>query len=307
MPFLRRPANHAPAAAPRRRRGFTLIQLLVVLGIAALLMSLALPAIMRARKSAKRTAMFFQLQMISSALDAYKADFNVYPPVDTNPLHPVGDNGAFALCRALIAPAPAGGTTPNLYDHRDGPGFKMAATGGKVYGPYLQPDNFRIGYAVNNAGAFELTAPGTSFTNADYARLVIADQTGAPILYCPALPAKPRFGMPTVYLVERQTSVGPTATVYYDLDKMLGLAALTTPQMTDFRGLVRQPGETDDTKLTTDLKTQLGADANGQVATLQQASVSTPYLLWSAGADARFGKVGGAANTDDVLLTDLGQ
>lgn len=63
------------------RRGFTLIELLVVIAIVALLISLLLPAIKRARELGRRTQCGSNLHQLHVAMAAYAGDNEgIYPP-----------------------------------------------------------------------------------------------------------------------------------------------------------------------------------------------------------------------------------
>ncbi|MGA2443166.1 MAG: prepilin-type N-terminal cleavage/methylation domain-containing protein, partial [Tepidisphaeraceae bacterium] len=61
------------------RKAFTLVELLVVIGIIAVLAGLLLPAVNHMRRSAQITGQKADFQTIAAALESYKADFGDYP------------------------------------------------------------------------------------------------------------------------------------------------------------------------------------------------------------------------------------
>jgi prepilin-type N-terminal cleavage/methylation domain-containing protein len=84
-------ANTKQPAATRHRslRGFTLIELLVVISIIALLISLLLPALERAKILALRIQCASNLHQIGMAMQEYANEFGMYPPGDTE-TYPMG-------------------------------------------------------------------------------------------------------------------------------------------------------------------------------------------------------------------------
>ena len=71
-----------PRSNPRPRRcGFTLVELLVVIGIIALLISILLPSLNRAREQARRTQCLSNLRSIGQMLNMYANTFNGSIPI----------------------------------------------------------------------------------------------------------------------------------------------------------------------------------------------------------------------------------
>src|SRR2546421_7557220 len=63
-----------------RRRGFTLVELLVVMAIIGVSVALLLPAVQAARESARRTQCSNALHQFGLALHQYADTFKVFPP-----------------------------------------------------------------------------------------------------------------------------------------------------------------------------------------------------------------------------------
>lgn len=66
----------------KKNRGFTLIEMLVVIVIMGILAGITLPAVMGRTDDARLAATKVQISMISLALDMYKADNNIYPTTE---------------------------------------------------------------------------------------------------------------------------------------------------------------------------------------------------------------------------------
>lgn len=131
----------------KRDAGFTLVELLVVLGIIALLMTLVAPQVIRYLSDARSETASVQLKNIESALELYYLDTGQYPS---------SENGA----RALVEP-PA-----NAKDWR-GPYLKK---GSGLVDPWGKEFVYRIPGEHGNYDLYSLgrdSAPGGEGENKD--------------------------------------------------------------------------------------------------------------------------------------------
>jgi len=71
-----------PGDTPGARHGFTLIEILVVIVVIAILATLVAPNIFKHVGSAKEATAKSQIEMLGTALDAYRLDNGTYPTAD---------------------------------------------------------------------------------------------------------------------------------------------------------------------------------------------------------------------------------
>ena len=92
-----------PSLRVRRRRprgGFTLLELLVTLGIILVLISILIPTVKKMREKAQEAAVKAQISSLDSAIARYQQDFNAFPgPLPRAALYPetTGQNGTTAI------------------------------------------------------------------------------------------------------------------------------------------------------------------------------------------------------------------
>lgn len=190
----------------RKKTGLTVVELLIVLGIIAILVGLLVPSLSAVKKMAKETKQKAQLSTIELALAAFKNDYGDYPPSNWTPAELTGDYcGAQKLSEALLGwdllgfhPNSAwrsdgldAGGGPGTYDPaqtRDNNGDGVPDTLGERKGPYLE---------LATVSAFKLSSlfPSGQLAPETYVmcdvfsakKVILPDgsttKAGAPILY----------------------------------------------------------------------------------------------------------------------------
>lgn len=83
-PAQREPSENVPAtdARKRRSRGFTLVELLVVMAILGLIAVFAVPQVIKFLSGAQHDAAEIQIERLSGILDLYRLELGDYPSTD---------------------------------------------------------------------------------------------------------------------------------------------------------------------------------------------------------------------------------
>lgn len=153
-------------------RGFTLVELLVVIGIIGLLVALLMPTISKANETVRAILTRWTIKNIALGLENFKQDFQIYPPSlprepltgnKTNPASGDMPTGAANLVYYLTGPAgngwgfAAGGLMP-FPSMTSGGTTMYGGTATRTFGPYykvdMDPDGGYVRYTTDATGHY---------------------------------------------------------------------------------------------------------------------------------------------------------
>jgi prepilin-type N-terminal cleavage/methylation domain-containing protein len=232
-----------PSTSARRPRGFTLVELLVVVAIVAMLAALVTPAVIRARSAARNAAIDTEIDLLHMAIMNYRNEYGSFPPCSS----PLTSGSAMArhlqrlfprcdVANHLVSVAAAGGTaiTPQ--------NALVSWLGGYTLDPTspLLPqasrrklfdfDQARVagGYApAGQPNARYLYIDSSQYASLQYSGNTAAQLAVAGAHYMPAspLPAKPNSSTPDAWFFTNTSAPAVTTQQFYNPDTFQILCA----------------------------------------------------------------------------------
>ena len=260
-----RPTTSSFHRASRHRVGFTLVEILVVMGIIAVILSLVLPAAFKARRQAGRAKAIRDLATLQTGLEEYKNSYGEYPQTNGNffPATAIQKDGATVLCEALTG----------LYFDRPSSTFM----------PITDPKSGRPRAALINAEKFNIRFTPVSLVGSP-PLVCLRDSNDAPILYFPGRVPAPDIKKPNLFI----SNIAGSGSLYNSndcpIDPVTSNPYITIQHMEYLLG---------------DGSMTQGVAPNGMIDGKDVPAYTGPFILWGAGIDGVFG-LDPRGKTDDV-------
>lgn len=219
--------------SPAGRRGFTLVELLVVIVIVVLLIGLLIPALSRTRATARKASTMSLMQAVATSITAFKADKGRYPgyfsPEELGSNSNVTQFGLTQMENALVELAgglieqnssgqPVGTPADNMLQLRAGGSPRVAYVDPGQIGAADGPGYLTLGRDVLRPieGQWNGTSPGS--TNRDKMPDIV-DPFGVPLVLWiknPLAGSSTTFAKPIqTQLASGQTDTGSRALFYW--------------------------------------------------------------------------------------------